>query len=166
MAASSRRYARDLRDAGVRRINVSLDTLDPGQVPRDHPLGRSRQGAGRHRRGAERRASRSRSTPWRCKGVNEDEIPDLMRWAHGQGFDFTLIETMPMGEIDDDRVDAISAAVAGARTSLAREFTLDDTDYRTGGPARYVRRRGDRRHGSASSRRSPTISAKAAIACG
>ena len=72
---------RSCADCGVRRINVSLDTLDPGEVQGDHPLGRSRQGAGRHRGGATRPASTSRSTPWRSRGVNEDEIDDLIRWS-------------------------------------------------------------------------------------
>jgi cyclic pyranopterin phosphate synthase len=72
------------------------------------------------------------------KGVNEDEIGDLMRWAHGRGFDFTLIETMPLGDIDEDRMDQY-LPLSQVRADLERSFTLEESDYRTGGPARYVR---------------------------
>src|SRR5262249_30149216 len=65
------------------------------------------------------------------------EIPDLMTWAHSRGMDFTLIETMPMGEIDADRV-AQYLPLSLVRAQLEKRFTLSDSDYRTGGPARYV----------------------------
>ncbi len=72
------------------------------------------------------------------KGVNEDEFASLIRWAHGLGMDLTLIETMPMGGIDADRV-AQYLPLSLVRANLARQFTLEETDYRTGGPARYMR---------------------------
>ncbi len=72
------------------------------------------------------------------KGVNEDEIEDLMLWAHGRGFDLTLIETMPLGDIDGDRV-AQYLPLSLVRARLARGYTLEETSYRTGGPARYAR---------------------------
>src|SRR5690606_10631792 len=71
------------------------------------------------------------------KGFNEDELPDLMRWAHGRGMDLTVIETMPMGEIDADRTDQY-LPLSTLRARLERQFTLTDTGHRTGGPARYV----------------------------
>jgi cyclic pyranopterin phosphate synthase len=70
------------------------------------------------------------------KGVNEDEIPDLMRWSHAQGFDFTLIETMPLGEVDEDRVDRY-LPLSVVRARLERDVTLTPSVHRTGGPARY-----------------------------
>ena len=71
------------------------------------------------------------------KGVNEHEIADLMRFAHGRGADLTLIETMPLGEIDGDRTDQY-LPLSIVRARLMDEFTLRDIAYRTGGPARYV----------------------------
>src|SRR5258708_33622863 len=72
------------------------------------------------------------------KGVNDEEIPSLLLWAHGRGYDFTLIETMPLGDIDGDRVEQYLPLTL-VRAKLAQQFTLEDSDYRTGGPARYVR---------------------------
>jgi cyclic pyranopterin phosphate synthase len=72
------------------------------------------------------------------RDVNRDEIPAMLDWAHGKGMDLTLIETMPMGEIDGDRV-AQYLPLSLVRSDLARRYTLTDSDYRTGGPARYVR---------------------------
>ena len=72
------------------------------------------------------------------KGVNEDEIEDLIRFAHGRGFDLTLIETMPLGDIDGDRTDQY-LPLSIVRARLLDRFTLEDIPYRTGGPARYVR---------------------------
>jgi len=72
------------------------------------------------------------------KGFNDTEIPDLMRWAHGRGMDLTVIETMPMGEIDVDRTDQY-LPLSKLRADLSRQFTLTDIPFRTGGPARYVK---------------------------
>ena len=72
------------------------------------------------------------------KGVNEDEIPTMIDWAHGRGMDLTLIETMPLGEIDGDRTDQY-LPLSLVRARLAERYTLEDIAYRTGGPARYVR---------------------------
>ena len=71
------------------------------------------------------------------KGVNEDEFDDLIRFAHGRGFDLTLIETMPLGDIDGDRTDQY-LPLSIVRARLMDRFTLEDIPYRTGGPARYV----------------------------
>jgi cyclic pyranopterin phosphate synthase len=72
------------------------------------------------------------------KGVNENEIDELIRFAHGRGFDLTLIETMPMGEIDGDRTEQY-LPLSIVRGRLMRQWTLEDIPFRTGGPARYVR---------------------------
>ena len=71
------------------------------------------------------------------KDFNDREIPELMRWAHGRGMDLTLIETMPMGEIEEDRTDRYMP-LSEMRARLAEDFTLTENAYRTGGPARYV----------------------------
>ena len=130
------RFAGELADAGVKRINVSLDTLDAGQVPRHHALGQPRQGDGRHRRRA-RRGAEDQAQRGRAEGLQRPEMPDLLRWAHGRGMDLTVIETMPMGEIDADRTDQY-LPLSLLRAQLEREFTLTDIPYKTGGPARYV----------------------------
>ena len=128
-----------LPTCGVKRINVSLDTLDAREVPRDHALGRPRQGDGGHRRRAGGRApgqDQRGGAEGRERGRDSTTLID---WAHGRGMDLTLIETMPLGEIDADRARPVSAAVAACARASPRRFTLDDIDYSTGGPARYVR---------------------------
>ena len=72
------------------------------------------------------------------KGVNDTEIPEMMRWAHGEGMDLTLIETMPLGDIDGDRTDQY-LPLSVVRANLMDQFTLEDIPYKTGGPARYVK---------------------------
>jgi cyclic pyranopterin phosphate synthase len=71
------------------------------------------------------------------KGVNEGEIEDMVVWAHGEGLDFTLIETMPLGDSDGDRTDQY-LPLSRVRARLAERWTLEDIPYKTGGPARYV----------------------------
>src|SRR5262249_61655758 len=71
------------------------------------------------------------------KGVNEDEIVSLIEWAHGRGMDLTIIEVMPLGDVDESRLDQY-LPLSIVRARLAERFTLEDIDYRTGGPARYV----------------------------
>ncbi len=72
------------------------------------------------------------------KGVNDAEIPEMIRWAHGEGMDLTLIETMPLGDIEGDRTDQY-LPLSVVRAQLMDQFTLEDIAYKTGGPARYVR---------------------------
>jgi cyclic pyranopterin phosphate synthase len=72
------------------------------------------------------------------KGVNEDEMPALVEWAHGRGVDLTLIEVMPLGDIGEGRLEQY-LPLSMVRAKLAERFTLEDIDYRTGGPARYAR---------------------------
>ena len=131
------RFARDLVSAGVRRINISLDTRDAAKfrdITRWGDLAKVLEGID----AADAAGLKIKINTVALKGVNEDEISELLRWAHGRGFDFTLIETMPLGEIDGDRMDQY-LPLSLVRARLAREFTLEESDYRTGGPARYVR---------------------------
>ena len=131
------RFARDLVSAGVKRINISLDTRDAAKfrdITRWGDLAKVLEGID----AADAAGLKIKINTVALKGVNEDEISDLMRWAHGRGFDFTLIETMPLGEIDGDRMDQY-LPLSLVRAQLAREFTLEESNYRTGGPARYVR---------------------------
>ncbi len=130
------RFADELADCGIRRINVSLDTLNPEKfraITRWGELARVLEGLD-----AARRAGISvKINTVALKGFNEAEIPDLVRWAHGQGMDLTLIETMPLGEIEFDRTDQY-LSLSQVREDLSSRFTLTDASYRTGGPARYV----------------------------
>ena len=121
MARNWHNTPHELADCGVRRINVSLDTLDPDKFQAHHPLGRACQGAGRHRRRARRPGLKIKINAVALKDFNEHEIPDIMRWAHGRGMDMTVIETMPMGEIDEDRTDQylpLSQLRARSRTAV------------------------------------------------
>ena len=129
------RYAQGLADAGVQRVNVSLDTRDPElfcRVTRWGELPKVMAGI----EAAAKAGLKIKINTVALKGHNEDEIPDLMRWSHGQGFDFTLIETMPLGDVDEDRVDRY-LPLSLVRAKLEREVTLTPSTHRTGGPARY-----------------------------
>ncbi len=131
------RFARDLAAAGVKRINVSLDTLDADRfraITRWGNLGQVLNGID----AADAAGLKVKINMVALKGVNEDEIEPMLRWAHGRGFDLTLIETMPLGDVDGDRVEQyLPLSLVQAR--LKQSFTLAETDYHTGGPARYVR---------------------------
>ena len=130
------RHAAELAECGVRRINVSLDTLDPAkfrQITRWGDLGKVLDGI----EAAQAAGLKIKLNAVALKDFNDREIPELMRWAHGRGMDLTVIETMPMGEIDVDRTDQY-LPLSKLRADLERTFTLRDIPYRTGGPARYV----------------------------
>ena len=131
------KYAADLYAAGVRRINISIDTLKPDRfkaITRWGDFGQVMEGI----TAAEKAGLKVKLNAVALKGMNEDEIPDLIRFAHGRGADLTLIETMPLGEIDGDRTDQY-LPLSIVRARLMDQFTLEDIPYRTGGPARYVR---------------------------
>ena len=130
------RYAGALADCGVARINVSLDTLDPAKFRAITRFGDFAQ-VMRGIDAADRAGLKIKINTVALRDINEDEITDLIRWSHGRGLDLTLIETMPMGEIDADRTDQY-LPLSLVRARLSQLFTLDETDYRTGGPARYV----------------------------
>jgi cyclic pyranopterin phosphate synthase len=131
------RHAAELTDAGVRRINVSVDTLDPEKfkaITRWGELGKVLGGI----RTAQEAGLAIKINTVALKGVNDAEIPEMVRWAHGQGMDLTLIETMPLGDIGGDRTDQY-LPLSVLRAQLMDHFTLHDIPYKTGGPARYVR---------------------------
>lgn len=131
------RHAVALRSAGVRRINVSLDTRDPVRfraITRWGDLTKVLAGID----AAQAAGLTVKINTVAMRGINEDEFPDMLEWAHGRGMDMTLIETMPLGEIEGGRVDHY-LPLSLVRARLAKRFTMDEIDYRTGGPARYVR---------------------------
>ena len=131
------KYAQELKDAGVRRINISLDTLEPGRfkaITRWGDLGQVMAGID----AADKVGLEIKLNAVALKGFNEDEFDALIAFAHGRGFDLTLIETMPMGDIDGDRTDQY-LPLSIVRARLMDRFTLEDIPFRTGGPARYVR---------------------------
>ncbi|MBW8282176.1 MAG: GTP 3',8-cyclase MoaA [Rhizobium sp.] len=131
------RFAAELADCGVRRINVSLDTLDPEKfrtITRWGEFDRVMEGI----RAAQAAGIRVKLNAVALKGFNEDEIPELMRYAHANDMDLTLIETMPMGETGEDRTDQY-LPLSVVRRRLEESFTLTDLPLSTGGPARYVR---------------------------
>ena len=129
-------FARDLADAGVRRVNVSIDTLDPvlfERLSRRDRLNDVKRGIA----AAKAAGLRVKLNTVALKGLNEAEIPALVEWAHGQGHDVTLIEVMPLGEVDGERVDHYLPLPA-VRDRLEERWTLTDNDHASGGPARYV----------------------------
>lgn len=130
------RFAGELADAGVRRINVSLDTLDPEKyhaITRWGHLDKVMAGID----AAQQAGLGIKINAVALRGFNDMEMPVILRWAHGRGMDMTVIETMPMGEIDADRTDQY-LPLSVLRAQLERQFTLTDIPFRTGGPARYV----------------------------
>ena len=131
------RYAAELKSHGVERINVSLDTLDPDKfraITRWGELDKVMAGID----AAQAAGLRVKINAVALKGVNEDELADMVAWAHGRGMDMTVIEVMPLGDVDEARLDQY-LPLSMVRARLSERFTLDDIDYRTGGPARYVR---------------------------
>ncbi|WP_082205848.1 GTP 3',8-cyclase MoaA [Pannonibacter phragmitetus] len=131
------RYAAELADAGVRRLNVSVDTLDADRfraITRWGDLPKVMEGI----KAAKAAGLSVKINMVALKGINEDEIVPMLEWAHGEGHDLTLIETMPMGEIDGDRTDQY-LPLSEVRARLSERFTLTGIPYKTGGPARYMR---------------------------
>ncbi|MDB5649122.1 MAG: molybdenum cofactor biosynthesis protein [Hyphomicrobiales bacterium] len=131
------RFAVELAACGVKRINVSLDTLDADKfraITRWGDLDRVMQGLD----AAQAAGLAIKINAVALKGFNEDEAPRMIEWAHGRGMDITFIEVMPLGEIDGARVDQY-LPLSQLKAQLLDRFTLDDIDYQTGGPARYVR---------------------------
>ena len=131
------RYADDLYAAGVRRINVSLDSLDAEKfksITRWGDIDKVMRGVA----AAKRAGLTIKINAVALKGINDSEFDRLIAWCGDQGFDLTLIETMPMGDIDGDRT-ANYLPLSIVRTDLDRRWHLDDIGYKTGGPARYVK---------------------------
>jgi cyclic pyranopterin phosphate synthase len=132
-----KRFAHALKDAGVARVNVSLDTLNPDRfraITRWGDFSTVMAGI----EAAEAAGLEIKINTVALKGANEDEIDDMIRFAHGRGHDLTLIETMPMGEVDDDRTDQY-LPLSIVRARLMDRWMLEEIPFRTGGPARYVR---------------------------
>lgn len=131
------RHAGELSSIGVRRINVSLDTLNAekfARIARRDVLGDVLKGID----AAQAAGLHVKINAVALAGTNDDEIPDLIAFAHSRGMDITLIETMPMGEAETDRVEDY-LPLSQVRADLARRWTLTDIAHSTGGPARYVR---------------------------
>jgi cyclic pyranopterin phosphate synthase len=131
------KYAAELKSHGVKRINVSLDTLDPDKFRAITRWGDLKQVlAGID--AAQAVGLKVKINAVALKGVNEDELPDLVAWAHGRGMDITIIEVMPLGDIGEDRLGQY-LPLSIVRSRLAARFAMEDIDHQTGGPARYVR---------------------------
>jgi GTP 3',8-cyclase len=132
------RFAGELADCGVKRINVSLDTLDAARFQRVTRWGRLDQVL----RGIDAAVAaglRVKINTVALKGFNEDELFPLADWCARRGFDLTFIEVMPMGDLSgEDRVGQFWS-LDDVRAQLAGRFRLEDLPDRTGGPARYVR---------------------------
>ena len=131
-----KRFARELKEAGVERVNVSLDTLDADRfraITRWGDLGSVMEGLA----AADEAGLRVKINMVVLKGTNEDEFDEMIQFAHGRSYDLTLIETMPLGEVDGDRTDQY-LPLSVVRARLMDRWTLNDIAHRTGGPARYV----------------------------
>lgn len=132
-----REYAKGLAAAGIRRINVSVDTLDRAvfaRIARADRLYQVLDGIS----AARESGLRVKINTVALKRDNAREIPAIIQWAHREGMDITLIETMPLGAVDEDRTDQF-LSLAKIRQELASFWTLEDTPERSRGPARYVR---------------------------
>jgi cyclic pyranopterin phosphate synthase len=130
-------FAEDLAAAGVRRINVSLDSLDRAafaRIARGDRLDRVLEGIA----AARKAGLRVKINTVALRNDNARELPDIIRWAHELGMDISLIETMPLGAVDEDRTDQF-LSLAAVRRDLQSYWTLTELPDRTGGPSRYVR---------------------------
>jgi GTP 3',8-cyclase len=131
------RYAQELADCGVRRVNVSIDTLDEQKFKDITRWGRLEQvmdGLA----AADAAGLKVKINAVALRGVNDEELGDMLQWCGDRGYDMTIIEVMPMGEIGEDaRLDQY-LPLSMVRSKLSERFTLSDIDYKTGGPARYV----------------------------
>lgn len=131
------RFADQIASIGVKRVNVSLDTLDDDvfeQLTRRRALSKVLEGID----AAQRAGLKIKINAVALKESNADEIPSMIEWAHGRGMDLTLIEVMPLGEVDYDRMDQY-LPLSAVRDDLEARWSLEPIDKRTGGPARYVR---------------------------
>ncbi|MBL8547835.1 MAG: GTP 3',8-cyclase MoaA [Hyphomonadaceae bacterium] len=130
-------FARPLFEAGVRRVNVSVDSLDREtfkHISRRDRLPQVLDGID----AAERAGLKIKINTVALRHDNAHELPEMVKWAHSRGFDITLIETMPLGEIDEDRTNQF-LSLARVREDMASYWRMTDLPDRTGGPARYVR---------------------------
>jgi GTP 3',8-cyclase len=131
------RYASQLHACGVRRVNISLDTLRPHRFTAITRRGNfAKTLAGIHQ--ALEAGLKAKINMVALRGVNDDEFHDMIAWAHGLGMDVTLIETMPLGEVGEDRMRRY-LPLTDVRKALSLRWVLKDIPDRTGGPATYVR---------------------------
>jgi cyclic pyranopterin phosphate synthase len=131
------RFADDLARHGVKRLNVSIDSLDPEvfrRITRGGDLNQVLAGV----TAAQAAGMKVKINTVALKHDNAGELPAMIRWAHGQGLDLTLIETMPLGDIEEDRTDQY-LSLKSVRQELESFWSLTELAERTGGPARYVR---------------------------
>jgi len=129
------RYADELRDCGVKRVNVSLDTLDPEKfkaITRWGDFTQVMNGLD----AADRAGLKVKINAVALKGVNDQEAPEMLAWAHGRGYDLTFIEVMPLGDVEKSRFDQYMP-LTELRAALSRRLTLTPSLHATGGPARY-----------------------------
>ena len=135
-ASQLAKYADELHDLGIKRVNVSLDTLNAAKfaaITRWGKLDQVLEGIA----AAKRAGLAVKINTVALMGVNDDEFDTLIGWCGEQGFDMTLIEVMPMGDSGEDRLDQY-LPLSSVRAKISRRWTLEDSDYRTGGPARYT----------------------------
>ena len=132
------RFAGELAAAGVRRVNVSVDTLDPQKFAAVTRWGRLAQVID-GLVAAKAAGLEVKINAVALKGINEGEFDDLIEWCGREGFDLTLIEVMPMGDIGGENRIEQYLPLSLVRSRLSRRWTLEDIDHRSGGPARYVR---------------------------
>ncbi|MGC8202914.1 GTP 3',8-cyclase MoaA [Aliiroseovarius sp. PTFE2010] len=132
------RFATQLRDIGVRRVNVSLDTLDEDKFARVTRWGRLPQVL-KGLDAAQAAGLRVKLNAVALKGFNEDELFDLQAFCHARDMDLTFIEVMPMGDLGEEERIGQYWPLTDLRAQLAQRFTLTDLSERSGGPARYVR---------------------------
>ena len=130
------KYAGELVDAGVKRINVSVDTLDPEKFTRITRWGKLDQ-VQEGLRAAKDAGLQIKINTVALRDVNDGEVFDLIGWAGQEGFDLTFIETMPLGEVDVARVDNY-LPLSLVKAQIGRRYTMLDSSHATGGPARYV----------------------------
>jgi cyclic pyranopterin phosphate synthase len=131
------RFAHELAGLGVKRVNVSLDTLDADKfaaITRWGKLDKVMEGLA----AAKDAGLQVKINAVALKDVNDDEVDRLVAWCGDEGYDLTFIEVMPMGEIGEQRIDQYWP-LSMLRAQLTEKWTLEEIDYRTGGPARYVR---------------------------
>ncbi len=136
-ATQLHKYARDLKRFGVERVNISLDTLDReafAVLTRRDALADVLRGID----AAQEAGLQVKINTVALKAVNAEAIPDMAAWAHGRGMDMTLIEVMPLGEVEGERMDQY-IPLSAVREALDARFTLIESPHKTGGPARYVR---------------------------
>jgi cyclic pyranopterin phosphate synthase len=132
------RYAGELVDCGVKRVNVSIDTLDPAkftEITRWGKLDKVLDGVA----AAKAAGLHVKINAVALKGVNDGEFDSMIEWCGREGHDLTFIEVMPMGEVGEGARLEQYLPLSVVRANLSKTWTLDEIDYRTGGPARYVR---------------------------